>query len=430
MRALYFISNVFNDIAAVALFTAGIYFTFRFDFFQFKGLGKIFSKTVGSIFGKDKNREVFKLFSASLAGAAGVGNITGVASAIAVGGPGAIFWMWIAAFLGMATKYAETRLAVMFKSSKNGYNTSPMTYIKKISGSDKPAYVFAFFGISVSFLMGNLIQSRSACESIKEAVGISETISGPILCLIIVSVIFGGFKAIESFAEKAVPIMTVLYIAMCTAVLVMYKENIPSAFAEIFICAFRPSAATGGIVGTTIITSIRSGISKGIFSNEAGLGSAALAYGNTANVSAEEQGLWGAFDVFADTVIISTFSALTILVSQKGAYGSVICVFTDSFGNIGGIVGAVCIALFAAASIIIWEYYGEACFAFITRGKLINVFRAVFCVFLIFGAILTNDVLWPIADIANTLMMSVNIYCVLKNDVKKENLCRKAVTQS
>ncbi|MBO5036909.1 MAG: sodium:alanine symporter family protein [Clostridia bacterium] len=424
MDNLFLISNVFNDAAAVLLFGSGLYFTFRFGFFQFKGLGEIFSKTVGGMIGKNKDKTAFRLFSTSLAGAAGVGNITGVATAIAMGGPGAVFWMWVAAFLGMATKYAETRFAVIYRQRKNGYNSSPMEYIFKGTKNAVLPFIFAFFGIIVSFLMGNLIQSRAACEAIYEATETSQSISGPLMCIVITIVIFGGFKRIGKFTEKAVPIMTGLYTVMCAVVIIIYRENIISSVFDIFIYAFKPMSAFGGFTGASISAAVRCGVSKGIFSNEAGLGSAGLAYGNTESSNPDDHALWGAFDVFADTIIISSFSAFAILTSDIWKEnGSIISVFDKTMGSIGGALGAVCIVLFAVASIITWEYYGEACFAYMTNGKAINLFRTVFAGLVLVGAMIDSRILWPIAEIANTLMMGVNMSAVLILDVKtKRNI--------
>lgn len=415
MDKLYFTANIFNDIAAIILFVSGIYFTFRFKFFQFRGLGKIFSSTIGGMFNKKQNKDSFKLFCASLAGAAGVGNITGVATAIAMGGPGAVFWMWVAAFLGMATKYAETMLAVKNRSYKNGYNSSPMEYIKKETGGTFLSVLFSIFGVLVSMMMGNVIQSRSACDAIYEATALSREISGSILCLIIAVTVFGGFKRIGQMTEKAVPIMTALYGIMCMVVILSNRENIISAFRDIFIFAFRPMAAAGGIIGTTVSDAVRCGVSKGIFSNEAGLGSAGLAYGGAEDVKPEEQAMWGAFDVFADTVIISTFTALAVLTTDAWGEGkSIIEIFKGTMGTVGGGVGSICIALFAIASITVWEYYGETCFAYLTTEKFISLFRIIFCLFMLLGTTTDAEILWPLSEITNTLMMCVNMFGVLK----------------
>ena len=428
MEKLYLTANIFNDIAAIILFGSGIYFTVRFDFFQFKGLGRIFSKTIGSLLSKNSDKNSFKLFCSSLAGAAGVGNITGVSTAILMGGPGAVFWMWVAAFLGMATKYAETLLAVKNNVKKYGFNCAPMTYISKASKGNIMSLLFAILGVLVSLMMGNVVQSRAVCDAIYQSISITDRISGPVICLIITIIIFGGIKRIGQITERTVPIMTLLYGILCTAVIISNIENLLQAFQNIFIYAFKPMAATGGFIGSAVSNSIRCGVSKGIFSNEAGLGSAGLAYGGTNDVKPDDQAIWGAFDVFADTVIISTFTALAVLTSSGwNESKSIVVIFNETMGKPGSIIGAICITLFAIASIIVWEYYGETCFAYITNGRFTVIFRIIFCSFILIGSTTQAEILWPLSEIANTMMMGINMFGVLKNEIlnKKKNSVKK-----
>lgn len=420
MNILYLTANIFNDIAAIILFGSGIFFTFRLKFYQFRGLGQIFTKTVGGLLSKKRDRKSFKIFCSSLAGAAGIGNITGVATAISMGGPGAVFWMWVAAFLGMATKYIETMLAVKHKSTSYGYNSSPMTYIEKAAASPILPNIFAVFGIMVSLMMGNVVQSREACDAICEATSIHTEISGAVICITVAIIIFGGLKRIGEITEKAVPLMTIIYGIMCLYVIVSNKGNIIPAIRNIFFYAFKPMAAAGGLIGSTVSNAIRCGVSKGIFSNEAGLGSAGLAYGSAEDTTPEDQAMWGAFDVFADTVIISTFTALAVLTTDAWKESkSIIDIFSNIMGGFGGYIGAFCIALFAIASITVWEYYGETCFAFLTKGKRVTLFRGIFCLFILIGSMTRTEFLWPLSEIANTLMMSVNMFGVIKHEIKK-----------
>lgn len=415
---------VFNFFAetlpTLMLIAAGVIFTVRLKFFQFRPVRLTFAAIKSSV--KEGNRNIFSYFSTSLAGAVGTGNIIGVATAITIGGPGAIFWMWCAGLLGMATKYAEVFLAG--KNSlfcKNG-NFSPMSYIRKAFGNGLFPEIFAFFGLASAFTMGNMLQSNTASLCLSDTFPrLHPGIFGAVIGIVVLCVTVGGLKRITSVFEKSIPFMTVIFILLGLFCCIKNARVIPGVFRIIFRSAFNPGAAAGGIAGVTFMTCLRTGAVKGLMSNEAGMGSAGFAYANAVGASPGLQGLWGALDVFTDTIVLSTVTALIIMTCPlfPAAVPSVLDASTYSFGPAAAVAVTVCIFFFAVASVITWSYYGESCFSFLTNGEFILVYRIVFAAFAVLGSISSPMSVWNIAEAANAGMLYTNLPALfaLRKDV-------------
>lgn len=404
-------ASIAESVSALILAVAGIYFTVRLSFFQFHPVRII--KELFSGKGRKSIKEIFSYFSASLAGAVGTGNIIGVAAALYIGGPGSIFWMWVAGILGMATKYAEAYIAANHRRTDHGYNSSPMEYIRLGTKSRAFPKAFAFFGVLSAFSMGNLMQSNAACSFLSDIFpSIPSMLLGIVISLLVLCVTVGGLKRITQLFNFLIPITTIVYILTCLISVFSNIENVSKAIGSIFMYAFAPSAAIGGTFGAALSLCIKTGVVKGLMSNEAGMGSAGLAYANSESSTPHEQGLWAALDVFTDTILISTITALAILTSPGGGNGDEMSLLESIFATLGcggEIAITVCTMIFAISSIITWSYYGEACLAYITKGKYINIYRLIFAVFSIFGAITVTSKIWIISEIINSGMLAVNM---------------------
>ncbi|NMS89863.1 sodium:alanine symporter family protein [Clostridioides difficile] len=365
----------------------------------------------------------FAALCTALAATVGTGNIVGVATAIKAGGPGALFWMWIAAFFGMATKYSEGVLAIKYRTKdKNGQvSGGPMYYIVNGMGEKwRPlAIFFAISGILVALLgIGTFTQVNSITDAINSSFGVDPRITGVVLALFVALVVFGGLKSISNVATKIVPFMAVIYIAICGIILISFWNKIPETFMLIIKSAFTTTAATGGFLGATISLAIRNGIARGVFSNESGLGSAPIAAAAAKTEWPAEQGLISMTGTFIDTIIICTLTGFSLVISGvwcSDLNGAVMtqAAFNGAIPTFGPILLTVSLTLFAFTTILGWSYYGERCFEFLFGVKGMNGYRTVFVAMVLLGAFLKLEVVWIIADIVNGLMAIPNLIALL-----------------
>jgi AGCS family alanine or glycine:cation symporter len=357
-----------------------------------------------------------------LAATIGVGNIAGVATAIALGGPGALFWMWMTALVGMATKYAEVLLAVHFreKDEKGRFVGGPMYAIRNGLGP-RWAWLgttFALFGGIAGFGIGNMVQSNSIAAAMQGSFDISPVVTGVVLTVATGAVILGGIKRIAAIANWLVPFMAVGYIIAALIVLVVNAANIPSALAVIFETAFTGTAAAGGFAGAAMIAAIRYGVARGIFSNEAGLGTAGIAQAAGMSNDPVRSGLIGMMGTFLDTIVVCSMTGLAIVVSgawQSGKTGAALTqlAFQSGMPGIGDEVVAVALAVFALTTILGWAYYGERCWHFLVGDWTILPYRIIWTIMVFFGAITHLDLAWTIADTLNALMAIPNLIALL-----------------
>ncbi|CCL40935.1 alanine/glycine:cation symporter family protein [Clostridioides difficile] len=365
----------------------------------------------------------FAALCTALAATVGTGNIVGVATAIKAGGPGALFWMWIAAFFGMATKYSEGVLAIKYRTKdKNGQvSGGPMYYIVNGMGEKwRPlAIFFAISGILVALLgIGTFTQVNSITDAINNSFGIDPRITGVVLAVFVALVVFGGLKSISNVATKIVPFMAVIYVVICGIILISFWNKIPETFMLIIKSAFTPTAATGGFLGATMSLAIRNGIARGVFSNESGLGSAPIAAAAAKTEWPAEQGLISMTGTFIDTIIICTLTGFSLVISGVWCSylnGAVMtqAAFNGAIPTFGPILLTVSLTLFAFTTILGWSYYGERCFEFLFGVKGMNGYRTVFVAMVLLGAFLKLEVVWIIADIVNGLMAIPNLIALL-----------------
>lgn len=361
----------------------------------------------------------FQAVSTALAATVGTGNIAGVATAIASGGPGAVFWMWLSAFFGMATKMSEVTLALTYRETdKNGFVTGgPMYYIKNGLGLPWLAVIFAFFGMIASVGIGNMTQSNSVAMALSSTYGLNRFWIGIFTAILAGVVILGGITRIAKFTEKLVPLMAAFYIIGAVVILVINFKNIPGAFAEIFATAFSPKAAVGGAFGVAIKETIKFGVARGVFTNEAGLGSAPIAHAAAQTDHPVRQGLWGIFEVFMDTLVICTLTAL-VIISTGQAYSGLDGVeltmkaFQTGF-NGGQHIVTIGLTLFAFSTILGWEYYGERCFQYIFGHKCILAYKLIYIALTTVGAVGGLQEIWHISDTLNGLMAIPNLVGVI-----------------
>lgn len=427
-------SFIWGVPAMICIIGVGLYLSIGTRFIQIRKFPYAIKTTIGRIFSKkdssDGTMTPFQAVCTALAATVGTGNIAGVAGAIAIGGPGAVFWMWISAFLGMCTKFSEVTLAVHFRerNAHGDYVGGPMYYIK--NGLSKNwhwlAVLFSVFGILTVFGTGNATQVNTITTAINTALLNYHLISpdsvktvnlvlGIAIAIIVGLVLLGGVKRIGKVTEKLVPFMAVLYIGLSLGVVLFNIEKVPSVFASIIHGAFNPSAVTGGLVGSFFL-SMKKGVSRGIFSNEAGLGTGSIAHACADTNEPVKQGLFGIFEVFADTIVICTLTALVILVSGVSVpYGTdagaelTISGFTATYGNWVSVFTAVAMCCFAFSTIIGWGLYGARCIEFLFSVKVLRPFMIVYSLVAILGATMDLGLLWSIAETFNGLMAIPNL---------------------
>lgn len=433
------VNSVINNFiwgvpAMICIIGVGLYLSVGLRFLQIRKFPYAIRVTIGRIFRKrdasDGAMTPFQAVCTALAATVGTGNIAGVAGAIAIGGPGAVFWMWISAVLGMCTKFSEVTLAVHFReTNKNGDLVGgPMYYIKNGLGPKWHwlAVLFSTFGVLTVFGTGNATQVNTITTAINSALENYQLIndqSKPVVCLVIGIVLaalvglvlLGGVKRIGTVSEKLVPFMALLYILLALGVVLLHANRIPLVFTMIFEGAFNPQAVTGGIIGS-FFTSMKRGVSRGIFSNEAGLGTGSIAHACADTKKPVKQGFFGIFEVFTDTIVICTLTALVILCSgvtvnygQAAGAELTISGFTSTYGSWVSIFTAVSMCCFAFSTIIGWGLYGARCIEFIFGEKVIKPFMVAYSLVAILGAMVDLGLLWSIADTFNGLMAIPNL---------------------
>ena len=439
----------------ILLVGTGIFLSVRLAFVQFRKFGFSMKNTVGKMFQKKKagKGEVtpFQALTTALAATVGTGNIVGVTSAVILGGPGAVFWMWISALLGMCTKFCEVVLAVKYREkNKDGdWVGGPMYYIKNGLGKNWTwlAMLFSIFGGLAAFGIGNATQVSSIAESISNAIDslggrtdaqmltflgsefkLSSLIIGIVVAIIVAIVIIGGIKVIGTITEKVVPFMSVVYILATLIVIFGNIGFVGEVFKMIFVGAFTPQAVLGGGVGITVLISMKRGVGRGCFSNEAGLGSAPMAHAATSETNPVRQGLYGIFEVFMDTIVICTLTCLTVLVTYCASGGTTFVfgtnggatVVASALGSVltkgvGSVILAVCLSLFALSTIISWSLYGVRCCEFVFKGSkvAVNIYKVVFILVVVIGSTLSLSDVWNIADILNACMAFPNLIALI-----------------
>ena len=436
------INNILNGFiwgvpAMVCIIGVGLYLALRTRFIQIRQFGYSMKNTIGRILEKTEAAEgtltPFQAVCTALAATVGTGNIAGVAGAIAIGGPGAVFWMWISALLGMGTKFAEVTLAVHFRerNARGDYVGGPMYYIKNGLGSKWMwlAYLYAFFGVCAVFGTGNATQVNTITAAINAALtnygllsasatGTSNLIIGIVICIVVALILIGGIKRIGRVTERLVPIMAILYILLGAGLIIMNIGKVPAVFAAIFQGAFNPTAVTGGIVGSFFV-SMQKGVSRGIFSNEAGLGTGSIAHACADTNDPAKQGLYGIFEVFMDTIVICTMTALIILLSgvevpygQAAGAELTISGFTAVYGNWVSIFTAIAMCCFAFSTILGWGLYGARCAEFLLGSKILLPFNIAYALVAIVGATVDLGLIWGISDTFNGFMTVPNLIAV------------------
>ena len=443
-----------NDLAwgpwmLLLLVGTGVYLTWRVGFLQIRKFGYAMKNTIGKIFQKSEagagEITPFQAVATALAATVGTGNIAGVTGAIAVGGPGAVFWMWISALFGMVTKYAEVVLAVRYRerNEQGDWVGGPMYYIRNGLGRgfNWLAGLFCVLGALAAFGIGNMTQVNTIATSVNTAIDsfggstaaytvslfgqnvpVSSIMIGFVVAMIVGMVLFGGIKRIGAVAELMVPVMAAVYILASLLVIGFNFENVGNVFAMIFKGAFNAEAALGGAFGITIMTTIQKGVGRGVFSNEAGLGSAPMAHAASSEKDPVKQGLYGIFEVFMDTIVICTLTALTLLCGagdqivwgQSAGAELISASFSSVFGaQMGSMLVAVGITLFALSTILSWSLYGTRCCEFLLGGKAARVYQVIFVAVILVGATLKLDLVWNIADTLNGFMAVPNLVALL-----------------
>ena len=420
--------------AMICIFGVGLFLSVRTNFLQIRKFPYAIRTTIGRMFRKrnasDGAMTPFQAVCTALAATVGTGNIAGVAGAIAIGGPGAVFWMWISALLGMCTKYAEVTLAVHFreKNTNGELVGGPMYYIK--NGLDKKwhflAYLFSAFGVLTVFGTGNATQVNTITTAVNSAllnyhllgedqVPTSNRIIGIVIAVLVGMILLGGIKRIGRVTEKLVPFMALLYVILGLGVIVIHAGALPSVFGAIIGGAFNPSAVTGGIVGSMFV-SMKKGVSRGIFSNEAGLGTGSIAHACADTRKPVKQGMFGIFEVFTDTIVICTLTALVILCSGIAvpygeAAGAELTIrgFTSTYGSWISIFTAFAMCCFAFSTTIGWGLYGARCIEFLFSEKVTKPFMVVYSLVAIVGATANLGLMWSIAETFNGLMAIPNL---------------------
>ncbi len=432
--------------ALILLGFVGILMTILTKVYQITHIGHWLKHTIGAIFSdrnvtghtQDKSISQFQSLCTALAATVGTGNIVGVAGAIATGGPGAGFWMWRIAFFGLMTNFSENVLGILYRRMDEAgeWHGGAMYYLKDGLGA-KPgckqigavlAILFSLFCLLASFGIGNMSQVNSMVSNVNSAFGIPNLATGIIIFIDVASVILGGLKRIASITEKIVPFMVVLYLIGTLVIIVTHLGSIPAVFVSIFKGAFSLKAAGGGVVGSGIALAMKMGFKRGVFSNEAGLGSSVMVHSSSNVKEPVRQGMWGIFEVFADTIIVCTLTAITILSSglmdletglltEAGeAVGSSSLMsesFRLAFGSAGAAFIAIAILLFAYSTVLGWSHYGTTACRYLLGEKAVWPYRIIFCVIVLAGSMMTAQLAWDISDTFNGLMMIPNLIGVL-----------------
>ncbi|MCX4267505.1 MAG: sodium:alanine symporter family protein [Lachnospiraceae bacterium] len=426
---------LWGNAMLLAFFLIGLFYTVWTNFFQFVHIRLWLSKTIGSFTKRRKTESEkqslspFQAMSAALAGSMGIGNIVGVAAALTAGGPGAIFWMWVSALLGAMTKYAEIVLGFhyRYRDQQGNWVGGPMVYLKEGLKSPFLSGCFSVICIIGSFAMGNMTQGNSMAEILNYTFDIPVLVTGFVAAALIAFVIIGGVERIGKLSAVLIPFMSVFYIIACLLVIGANITKVPAAIWSIFVYAFRPKPILGGIGGYYLKTALRTGVMRGVFSNEAGIGSSVIAHAASSAKEGVEQGMWGIFEVLLDTVVVCTLTALVILTS--GVYdvqiyravkipGAVTLpdgatLATDAFSSVLGGFGqhflTFATVVFAFATIIAWSHYGEQCVVYLLGKRYLYLYKILYVCSVLLGCVMRMDVVWRIADNMNALMAIPNL---------------------
>lgn len=420
---------VWGPIMLTLLIGAGVFLSCITGFMQFTKFGFVMRNTIFSLFSKKQHEKdnagvsPFQAVATAMAGTIGTGSIAGLATAIVSGGPGSVFWMWISALLGMITKYSEIVLSLRYREKNNEGNWvgGPMYYIKNGLKIKWLAALFAVFAMFACLGIGNATQSNSIAVALQSTIGVAPLITGIVLTFIAIAVILGGMQRIASVNEKLVPFMAVFYVVCSLAALIVNIEKVPDAFALIIREAFNFRAAAGGTAGYGVILAMHYGFSRGVFSNEAGLGSAPIAHAASSTKEPVKQGLWGMFEVFFTTIIICTLSALVILTTglwqTSNLKGSALSIasFNAIFPGVGGIIVTLATIFFALSTILGWAYYGEVSVEYLFHNSktAVYIYRWIYIIFVFIGAIGSLDIIWSISETMNGLMAIPNLVGIL-----------------
>lgn len=430
--------------ALILLAFVGVLMTVLTRFFQISHIGHWFKNTIGAIFGdknvtkhtSDKSISQFQSLCTALAATVGTGNIAGVASAIATGGPGAVFWMWIIAFFGMMTNYSENVLGILYriKNDKDEWSGGPMYYLKNGLGAKKGckqiaavlAVLFCCFCLLASFGIGNMTQVNTIATNMLDAFSIPKFVTGIAVLILVGLVVVGGLKRIAAVTEKIVPAMVIIYILGTIVICLMHISSMGAVFASIFKGAFGLKAVGGGIVGSGVKLAVQMGMKRGVFSNEAGLGSSVMVHSNSNVKEPVRQGMWGIFEVFADTIVVCTLTALSVLSSgfidlETGKVvdsvtntGSLVGqAFGATFGQIGTGFVAIALLLFAFSTVLGWSHYGTKAFEYLFGTKSTIIYKVIFVLAVFGGAVMGENLAWDLSDTFNGLMMIPNLIGVL-----------------
>lgn len=412
-------SIVWGPYMLALLVGTGLYLTIILKGMQFRALPHALSL----IFAKDNTEQGdishFSALMTALAATVGIGNIVGVATAITLGGPGAVFWMWITGLVGMATKYSEAVLAVKYREQgEYGMRGGPMYYLSKGAGLPWLGVLFAIFTVCAAFGIGNMTQANATAKIFAATFDINPSTTGTVLTLLTGLVIIGGIKAIGRFTSLIVPVMIVAYVGCCLWVLAMNADKIGHAFYLIFHHAFSPASAGGGFAGATIAAAMRYGIARGVFSNESGLGSAPIAAAAAKTNDPVKQALVSMTQTFIDTLVVCTMTALVILTASSWTQGVdagqlTSASITETLGETGGMIVAIATAFFAFSTLIGWSYYGEKAVEFLLGSKAIILFRICFTLVVMVGAMTSLQFVWDFSDAMNGLMAVPNLIGLL-----------------
>ncbi len=461
MKQITDINNVINDfvwvkIGLFLLIGTGILMTFCTKFFQVSHLGHWWKETIGSVFAKgsgavkktDKRSiSQFQALCTALAATIGTGNIAGVSAAIVIGGPGAVFWMWVAAFFGMMTNFSENVLGIYYRrrNPEGEWSGGAMYYLRDGLGKRKNckvlgsvlASLFAIFAILASFGIGNMGQVNKITLNLESAffqnVNLGQVAGIPVISLIIGGVlvvlagliIIGGLQRIASVAEKIVPVMAVMYVIGALTLTVMNFSSLGVVFSSIFRFAFGIKAVAGGVAGVTISTVITQGCKRGVFSNEAGLGSSVMVHSSSNVKEPVKQGMWGIFEVFFDTIVVCTMTAVVVLTSGyidlntgmalEGVNDATLVsqAFGNAFGPVGSYFVAIAMLLFAFTTVLGWSHYGAKSVEYLMGSKAVKVYKVIFVLMIMSGAVMTSSLAWDISDTFNGLMMIPNLIGVV-----------------
>ena len=440
---------VWGPIMLALLVGAGVFLTFRTGWLQVRQFGFIMKNTIGSLFRRKSSKDhgsnlsPFQAVTTALAGTVGTGNIAGVTGAIFVGGPGSVFWMWVSAFFGMCTKYSEIALAMKFRDTDASgiHKGGPMYYIENGLGKSWKwlAAVFAVLGGLASFGIGNIAQSSEISGAMSGLFGLDPLVTGVALTALVAVVVLGGVKRIGQVTSLLVPFMSVFYVAAGVVVILMRITDLPGVLGSIFTSAFSLEAVGGGVFGYAIMVAMKNGFARGVFSNEAGLGSAPIAHAASSAEEPAEQAIWGVFEVFFDTIIICSITAFTVLLSgfelgadALAAYASKGAAAVAAFnailpGTLGGTIIQLSLIFFALSTILSWSYYGERCWGYLCKDNKVvaSIYKVVFVLFCIVGATGSGQLMWDISDTLNGAMAIPNLIALILLSGAVANITRE-----